>query len=352
MEDVDDIPLTSEYPSDEDYSSFPHDPSYDDDDEESDAEPLAPPPKRKKGAHKERALRRWHLRTNVEITGDAAESGDLRQRLGDGCKHWCFQLELGKGTGRLHYQCRVSFDPPVRKSQVCTLFPDMHITPESTRGGDTGAGKLYVMKTDTRKDGPWSDKDVEVYKDPDYVLSTYRPWQQEMQDRLRDQDNRTILVVVDPEGNSGKTSMAHHLVQYHGGIFIPPFCDTGQMILEFACSFVKPGRKYTFVIDMPRALLMRHVAARLFAAFETLKGGYVYDHRYHGKYVYFQKPSIVVFTNVAPDSSLLTGDRWDVLTLPWTPTVAPAVSSISYAQGHPEVECLGPLHHTQSQGNP
>ncbi len=115
--------------------------------------------------------------------------------------------------------------------------------------------------------------------------------------------------------------------------------------MQFACSFVKPGEKYTFVIDMPRALLMKHVAARLFAAFETLKSGYAYDKRYKGSYVYFKIPKVVVFTNTEPEHTLLTGDRWDILTLPWAPKAGPVVSKISYAQGHPE------LCHTESQGN-
>lgn len=73
---------------------------------------------------------------------------------------------------------------------------------------------------------------------------------------------------------------------------------------------------------------MPKLAPRLFAAFETLKSGYLYDKRYHAKYKYIKPPRIACFTNTQPDVSLLTGDRWDVLKLPWTPgnTVTPGVS--------------------------
>lgn len=309
-------------------------------DEEYDSTP--PPAKRRKGAprvprkgtgsdrHTERALRRWHL---ISFDMDVKRK-DIVQRFEHSCNHWCFQLEKGKREGNLHWQCRVSFEPALRKSQVVKLFPEFSVRIESEAG--TKAGGLYAMKADTRQDGPWSDRDVEHYKDPRYVLKDYRDWQTEMKKRLDSQDARTILVIVDETGNTGKTCMAHHLVQYHNGVFIPPFCSTGDEILQFACSFVKPGEMYTFVIDMPRALLMRHVAARLFAAFETLKSGYVYDKRYHGKYVYFQIPKVVVFTNTVPEQTLLTGDRWDIMTLPWVSDKAEA-SKISYAQGHPQV---------------
>ncbi len=297
-----------------------------DDDDSSDlTETPQPPAKRARyGAHTERKLRRWPLRSNTDVTGMSAESEAVRQRFSDKCKHWCFQLEKGKKTGRLHYQCRIVMEPPVRCHQVIRMFPGYHVGIESTNGGDTGLGALYVMKPDTREDGPWSDRDVEIYKDPRYLLPDLRPWQAEFLRRLDTQDARQMLIVVDPAGNSGKTVMAHHVVQHRGGVFVPPFCQTGDDIMQFCCSLMESGKQYTILIDIPRASLVPRLAPRLFAAFETLKSGYLYDKRYHGKFKYIKPPLIACFCNTKPDASLLTGDRWDVLNLPW---VAPPVQA-------------------------
>lgn len=276
-----------------------------------------PPAKRKRGVdyHTERALRRWHLTSNTVVSGLSQESTTLADLFRRSCKHYCFQLELGEITKRLHYQCRVSFDPPVRKAQVIDMFPDFHIRPESNRGEQ--AGGLYVMKAATREDGPWSDKDVEVYKDPRYVLEDLRPWQQEVMRRMNAQDHRTITIVVDPAGNSGKTVLSHHLVQYHKGVFVPSFLQSGDDIMQYVCSHVTSGGDFILIIDIPRAALVPKLAPRLFSALEALKGGWAYDKRYKGTHVYFKPPRIVCFTNVMPNRSLLTGDRWDVMTLPW-----------------------------------
>lgn len=276
-----------------------------------------PPAKRQRRVdyHTERSLRRWHLTSNTVVSGLSRESSAVADLFRAHCKHFCFQLERGEQTDRLHYQCRVSFDPPVRKAQVIELFPDYHIRPESNRGEQ--AGTLYVMKSLTREDGPWSDKDVVMYKDPRYVLDDLRPWQEEAKRRLFGQDHRTILIVVDPVGNSGKTVLAHHLVQYHAGVFVPAFLQTGDEIMKFVCSHVKSGGDFVLVIDIPRASLIGAIGRRLFAAFEALKGGWAYDTRYHGKTIYFKPPKVVCFSNVMPDVKLLTGDRWDIMALPW-----------------------------------
>ena len=283
-----------------------------------------PPAKRRKKAaddHRGRQLARWHLTKNG-VSEEDTERVQFEDNLRKYAKHYCFQLERAPTTGTLHYQVRLSLKTKTYFGQVQKMFPGCHVSPESTVAGDTDLGPLYAMKDDTRVSGPWTDKDVKQYIDPQYdIASHYLPWQEECKRRLIGQNKRQVLVVVDPVGNSGKTCFAHHIVLFkvcgNEGRFVPPFCNTPDEIMQFVHSIIEPQGDYTIVVDLPRTGVLTRMARQMFGALETLKGGYCYDKRYSGKYKYFKPPKMLVFCNDVPDKGLLTGDRWDILTLPW-----------------------------------
>lgn len=278
-----------------------------------------------------RLLFRWHFTKNG-VEGTAAEVEDMRETCKTYCKKFVWQLERGEESGLLHFQGRISLKTKARLKRVIKIFPGCHISPESNNAA-TGAGEFYACKEETRVDGPWSDKDVVHYRHPKFdIAGRYFPWQSEAMKRLLSQDERKILIVVDPIGHSGKTVLAHHIVLFHSGVFVPSFFQTGQDVLQYVHNFVREGGRHTLVVDIPRAALLPKLARKLFAAFETLKSGFVFDMRYSGRYKYFQPPQIVCFCNSEPDKSLLTGDRWDVLRLPWQADPAGA-SGESEAEG-------------------
>ena len=261
-----------------------------------------------------RLLFRWHLTKNG-VDEEAVGIEEFKALCKLHCKKWAFQLERGAATSALHYQARISLRKKARKGRVRRLFIGCHVSPESNIGKHTG--EFYAMKDETRVAGPWSDKDVNHYRDPRYdIADHYFPWQEEAMRRLITQDDRQILIVVDPTGHTGKTVLAHHIVLFHGGIFVPSFFQTGEDVLQFVHGFTAEGGRYIIVVDVPRAAVLSQLAGRLFAAFETIKGGYVYDRRYHAQARYLRPPRIVVFCNDEPDKTLLTGDRWDILRLP------------------------------------
>lgn len=262
-----------------------------------------------------RLLFRWHLTKNgVDEEAEGIEDFKALNKLH--CKKWAFQLERAPQTGTLHFQGRISLRKKARKGRVRRLFKHCHVSPESNIGQPTG--EFYAMKEETRVAGPWTDKDVNHYRDPRYdIADSYRPWQREAMRRVLTQNDRQILIVVDPVGNTGKTVLAHHIVLFHGGIFVPSFFQTGEDVLQFVHGFTAEGGRYIIVVDVPRAAVLSNIAGRLFAAFETIKGGYVYDRRYHAQARYLRPPRIIVFCNAEPDARLLTGDRWDVLKLPF-----------------------------------
>ncbi len=294
-----------------------------------------------------RSLWRWHLTRydTAEVITSNAGQRDFSALLALSSKKWVFQVEKGAGGTRLHFQARVSLKVRACKNTVRKLFPGCFVTCESTKAGDTGAGEFYCMKPDTRQAGPWTDKDVVPYIDDQYMLADHLfPWQEEALRLIDCQSKRQILIVVDPAGRSGKTCMAHFICLCLGGKFVPPFCQSGDDVLKFVHGLVRPGEQYTIVIDIPRALDWNRFAPALFSAFETIKGGYVYDTRYRAQVKYIKPPKMICFCNHVPDPRLLTKDRWTVLRLPFQgPLMGETSSQEESSMEEPGSSCSVPI---------
>lgn len=224
-------------------------------------------------------------------------------------KKYCFQQERGEKTGRLHYQCRISLKVKKRLSECIKLlrthgleqFQDS-ITSTANKDND-----FYVMKEDTRVDGPFTDVN-EVYVPRDIAkIEQLRPWQDSLRKSLSEYDERTIDVLYEPTGNIGKSTFTRYLQIYDDAELLP-FCNDYKDIMRMAYDV---GPKKIYLIDMPRAI-NKEKLYQFFSAIETLKSGYCYDDRYKFQKRLFDRPRICLFTNVMPDLSLLSRDMWKI----------------------------------------
>ena len=245
----------------------------------------------------------WKLDTHALIR-------ELRQW----CKKWVFQLEKCPDTGRLHLQCRVSLIKKKRLNEIisqCTIKGHWTITSDEVHEGQNFN---YVMKADSRVEGPWIDTE---YVDPPvltrqlvaFETKTKYPWQEQILRWCEEEDDRSIKLIHDTIGNSGKSIMSEYL-EYHGKAFeIPPLKDM-EDIMQFCMSF---KAQKVYLIDMPRAMKKDKLCG-FYSGLESLKNGYVYDKRYAAKRRRFDRPQVIVFTNVMPEWSYMSKDRWE----PWT----------------------------------
>lgn len=225
-------------------------------------------------------------------------------------KAWTFQKEKG-ATGYLHYQGLISLKIRRTETAAKKIIMDTSILPEyfAPMANPTikaGTESFYVTKPDTRVAGPWSDKDEEVYI-PRHVreMSTLYPWQQSIVDSAKEYHPRQIDLVVDHAGNSGKSSLSAYLAVYkigRGIPFINDYKDLMRMVMDMP-------KAPLYLLDMPRAINKERLH-QLWAAIETIKSGYAYDDRYSFKEAHFDRPRIWVFTNVMPDTTLLSTDMW------------------------------------------
>lgn len=223
------------------------------------------------------------------------------------CRAYVFQKERGELRGTPHFQGRITLKEKMRLITLKNKFADgpladCHLSPTSKANcGNT----FYVMKEGGRLEGPWSDKTLVTYI-PERVRDFKPfPWQEKVLELAMDVNDRVIHVIHDPHGNTGKSTLVIYMATHGKACNIPPMKDHKD-IMRMVMN--KPKNR-CYMIDLPRASDKRHMC-NMWAAIETVKSGYAYDDRYEFKDEYFEPPNIVVFTNVVPDRSLLSDDRW------------------------------------------
>lgn len=229
---------------------------------------------------------------------------ELRDYLKTFSKKYCFQLERGEEEGKLHYQTRFSLKVKERDTGVYKRFKDWkaHVTLTSLENRDN---MFYVMKEDTRVDGPWTDEN-EVYVPRDIRgIKELRPWQMTLKENLIKDDDRCVDILIDKDGNNGKTLFSRYMQIFHNAQIMPMVNDYKDL-MRMAYSL---REKKIFFIDMPRSIEKKKLK-QLFGGIESLKGGYAYDDRYTFKQALFDPPRVCVFTNVEPKLEYLTKDRW------------------------------------------
>jgi len=148
------------------------------------------------------------------------------------------------------------------------------------------------------------------------VDSLYRPpsreigqlndgWQRDLFDQLSEQpDDRRIVFVIDPVGNSGKSW----------------FCRYMQKLKPDATQYLRIGkrddlahaldpRRTIFLFDVPR----RGMEYFQYVIVESLKDGQVFSPKYNSCTKDFQPCHCVVFCNEDPDMGALTTDRYKII---------------------------------------
>lgn len=236
----------------------------------------------------------------------------VMELLNGWCKKWVFQLEECPETKNQHFQCRVSLVKKKRLSEVLAQIPLKGNWSRTSNAVHVGQNFNYVMKEDTKIDGPWSDMDYEKPPPLTRQLKTFmqqemRPWQRDVLRWCEMTDDRSIKMIYDTEGNSGKSIMAEYL-EYKGLAFELPPLRVMEDIMQFVFGF---KNQKVYLIDMPRAM-KKDKLGDFYAGLECLKNGVCYDKRYAAKKRRFDRPQVVVFTNVLPAWEHMSADRWEV----------------------------------------
>lgn len=248
---------------------------------------------------------------DITINAENVEPEYIIEWADEHFKRWAFQLEKGEKTGYLHYQFRGSLHTKKRESGVVKLFNAAgfsgHVRPTCEKTFATEDAK-YVMKPETRVEGPWHSGAKESDFIPVDMKDTpvWRPMQQKIIDYIATPPNRrNIYCIVDRDGNKGKSFLAMWLY-CHGECNYIPFFTEAKDLMRMVHGL--PTRKAYF-IDLPRAL--SHKAEyEIYGGIEMLKTGIIYEDRYHFRMKAINPVHVIVFTNKIPDMKLCSADRW------------------------------------------
>lgn len=202
--------------------------------------------------------------------------------------------EVGSLTGYEHYQCKGHFRKPYTMNELEKIFGPCHKEPSIV------------------KDFSYCEKEGKFYRSWQGALAKYhdidlRDWQGEVVAELCEQNEREITVILDRNGNKGKSWLAKHLVVKYNYAYVPAMPNFEDYMFM---AMAHPNAK-GFIFDIPRADNSQQEKA-MWCAMETIKNGYLYDKRYSFQEKWIEPPKMLVFTNDKPPKTMLSEDRWRI----------------------------------------
>lgn len=260
---------------------------------------------------------------DITLSCERNTYANVRKFLDGWCKQWIFQKEKSD-SGYEHWQLRVSTTKKRRIAEhiykwrgggdggsgaAGIVFAEQAVTPTSNSVFGGAARKVfqYVLKEDTRTEGPWSDRDeVKVSTKSVVWIKEHGllPWQNSIIDSCKTYNHREINVLVDKGGNLGKTAFEDYLSfeDIACDIWFGPVKDMTEEAYEMR-------GKSAYTINLPRALNKKEMND-FWCFVEHLKDGRVREPRYKSKRLRFERPVIWIFTNDRPCLKTQSMDRW------------------------------------------
>lgn len=240
------------------------------------------------------------------------------------------QFELGTETSIPHYQLAIKTKSICTKKPILEAFQevlDVHInidiqfdfenmkkycTKESDFYLEGYSGRIFKHQ--------WKLNFIERKPELKQVLEKPYPWQSFFLEQILSSipDSRTVDWLVDPVGNTGKSSFARAYVSTEPtDAIIMKIDNSDRMELAFIYKIMSYRDRYNkdpriVFFDFPRAVDQKKVMAAT-ALMEDAKSGHL-ETTFGGKHreVQISNVHIVVLANTAPDLSVLSVDRWRI----------------------------------------
>jgi len=206
---------------------------------------------------------------DITIKADSNELETILECFKKIAKKWAFQKEQGVESGFVHYQGRLTLLVRRRQTELIKLlnkynFKDFHISRTTTK---SSKDCYYVMKEDTRIDGPWTSEDV-VKIVPWHIakITDLRPFQKTIIDDAKNLNDRTINLIIDKQGCKGKSVLGAYIGVHELGRRIPYVND----FKDFMRIIMDTKKERLYVIDIPKAM-KKDKRNQFFSGLEELK---------------------------------------------------------------------------------
>jgi len=212
------------------------------------------------------------------------------------CKTFVFGIEVGE-EGTPHLQGQASF---IKNIRAVDAYKGWGIH------WDLQKGTLKQAQDYCKKDGNFWQ--FPVPKGLSSLIKQLRPWQSELAYRILQEpiNDREILWIVDPVGNSGKSAFCKYMYYYYD-VTVITVTKSADIAL---CARDNCG---IYLLDFSRS--MGEFCP--WQGIENLKNGFIQDAKLKKEMrtVCIDPPVVVCFSNSYPDLSKLSADRWNVITL-------------------------------------
>ena len=133
-------------------------------------------------------------------------------------------------------------------------------------------------------------------------LPELRDWQNVALDKLKNQQDRKILFIVDEEGGKGKSCLAKHIMTTENS-----WACQGGKINDLMYAYNTDAEYVVF--DMARCNNPDYYPWNFM---ENLKNGWFTSTKYKGGLKMFKAPKIIVFMNELPPKTKLSEDRYEI----------------------------------------
>jgi len=178
----------------------------------------------------------------------------------------------------------------------------------------------------TKYSGYLRDLKVKKTKLTELESITWRPWQQTILNIAQGPvQNRKVHIVVDKNGNSGKSFLSNYLALKHDFLLLNPVSKKDMAYI--LCQTLDSGKDVKGVIvDIARSIVGSGISEHLpntammsvFNFVEALHDGRITSTKYESKTCWFEQPHVFIFTNHEVEirsEYTLSADRWNVLNL-------------------------------------
>lgn len=235
-------------------------------------------------------------------------------------KKFVFQKEKSE-NGYIHWQGRCSL---FKKCRISSLINQKYFSGKmhwsiSCKTTFKNNSFSYVMKQQTRIDGPWTDycKIANLYIPRQYrnKIQNLRPFQAQIFNDT-EFDDRKINLYLCKKGCVGKSTIANICCLFQNAIILPVSNDFERII--FSCCNILMSmnlrKDIKIFVDIPRAFTENKLNS-LFTVIEVLKGGRCWDSRHKFRQYFFDSPQIYLFLNKLDSIKYLSKDRWRLYTI-------------------------------------
>lgn len=229
------------------------------------------------------------------------QENNIKSWLIENCKKAVYGHEICPDTGRPHLQGYFN----LKKKKRLTEIQNKPLTwsyLDPCYATDYANNKYCTKDGDDIFNHPFKRKPVKI-------ITNLRPFQHSLLEMIgREPNDRLITWIYDGQGSSGKTQFCKYLIEKNNACYI----TSGKKsdIINMVYNYIQNKDLELVILNIPRD--ERRID---YIALEEIKDGIISNTKYETGTILTNSPHLLIFSNILPDTSRMTNDRWNIFTI-------------------------------------